>query len=372
MSPESFVHRANLGERISAEQLPAGLAAPLGPGEAFAPVSLADLAALEDRSAATLTHAGVRAGDRVLLTLHADGDLTSGGLARALARLGATATCVDPRGRMRVLAVLRALRPRIWITTPQGAMDLLARLYLEFNVDPMELDLERICLVGEIASPGVHRRLEDEFESEIVDLYCDPFFGAALAQGTGGRLVPTDPATLALASIGEDQLLPGAVQDPVEGLAELVVRPVWSEAFAELSLRTGQVVGGEAALPFAHTIGEHLLARGRWLSMPLLRQALARIDGTVAWRVEVSRGDGTLDRVRVVVGFDRPTLVENRMWAGRAEQAVASVTPISFDLDVELVATEDAGQDRPSIGRVDDARGHHLACDRAEWAEAEG
>ena len=60
---------------------------------------------------------------------------------------------------MRLLAVLRALRPRVWVTTPQGALDLLARLYLEFNVDPMELDLEKIVLVGEIASAGAHRRL---------------------------------------------------------------------------------------------------------------------------------------------------------------------------------------------------------------------
>ena len=80
-----------------------------------------------------------------------------------------------------------------------------------------------------------------------------------------------------------------------------------------------------------HTVGEHILARGRWLSLPLLRQALARIDGTASWRLGVSRGDGTLDKVRLTLGFDRDTLVSNPMWAGRAREAVASTTPIAFE-----------------------------------------
>ena len=160
---------------------------------------------------------------------------------------------------MRLLAVLRALKPRVWITTPQGALDFLARLYLEFNVDPMELDLELIVVVGEIAPAGAHRRIEDEFESDVADLYCDPFFGAALAARRSGRVSLPDPTTLGLARVAEDEDEKAALGDPIPGLAELVIRPSWCAPLAGTTLRTGQLTGAAGTGLFQHTIGEHLL-----------------------------------------------------------------------------------------------------------------
>jgi phenylacetate-CoA ligase len=335
------------------------------PGEGFAAVGADEFEPFLEISRATLAEVGIESGGRVLLSLNNDGDLGSAWLAQAIGRLGATATSVSPRGRMRLLAVLRALRPRVWMTTPQGALDLLARLYLEFNVDPMELELERIVLVGEIASAGAHRRLADEFEADVADLYCDPFFGAALACRREGRVIVPEESGLALAAIGKDEIIPRLLGDSCEDFAEIVLRPRWSGTLSGSTLRTGQVVGGTGEGLFQHTVGDHVLVRGRWISLPLLRRALARIDGTVAWRLEVSRGDGTLDHLRVVLGFDRPTLVENPMWLGRAREAIAGVIPISFEIEAELAEEVDGASSQVAIGQVVDHRGHHLATERA-------
>ena len=330
------------------------------PGEGFVAVPRKERAGLFERSAATLSAAGLSRGDRAILSLNSDGDLAGAMLADALVELGAAAGVVGARGRMRLLGAIRAIRPNVWVTTPTGALDFLARLYLEFNVDPMELDLEKILLVGEIASPGTERRLADEFESRVTSLYCDPVFGVALAHSESGVWQVHDSAMLGLAELDRDEWLeriPGSAGD---GLAELVLRPVWSPPLANWTLRTGQVVGGAAdASLFAHTVGEHLLIRGRWLSLPLLRRALAGIDGISGWRLTASRGDGTLDKLTLTLAFERPSLVENPMWAGRAREAVAAITPIAFELETEV-----ASEGMPAETIVDE-RGHHLGVDRA-------
>ena len=107
---------------------------------------------------------------------------------------------------MRTLAAVRALRPEVWVTTPTGALDFLARLYLEFNVDPIELELGRILVVGEIPSPGTARRLAAEFEAELVGLYCDPIVGGVWGQGCDGRWQIAEPAVLAQAVLAHDAL----------------------------------------------------------------------------------------------------------------------------------------------------------------------
>jgi phenylacetate-CoA ligase len=143
-----------------------------------------------------------------------------------------------------------------------------------------------------------------------------------------------------------------------------VLRPAWSKSLSEQTLRTGEVVGPtQDASLFGQTVGEHILVRGRWLSIPLLRRALAGIDGIAGWRLEISRGDGTLDKLILNLAFERASLVENPMWAGRAREAIASITPIAFE-----VATELARNDTPSE-TIDDQREHHLGFDRQAVAK---
>ena len=357
--------RTELGALVRPDPPPGSLLLGAVPGEGFVPVAPAERAALRERSAATLAAAGLAADERAVLSLNADGDLAGPLLADALASLGVSAAVVGARGRMRLLAALRALRPEVWITTPTGALDFLARLYLEFNVDPLELELRHVLLVGEIETPGTAHRLADELEAQVTSLYCDPVFGAALAWGREGAWQVSDPASLGLAPLARDAWLDAAPGDADAPLAELVLRPAWGGALDGVALRTGQVVrGAPGAGLFAHTVGAHVLVRGRWLSLPSLRRALAKIDGIARLRVVLSRGERTLDALRLKVAFAREGRVENPMWARRLREAVASVTPIAFELE-----TEGAAEEAPAEELVDE-RGHHLGLDRAEAARA--
>ncbi|HEX2315570.1 MAG TPA: hypothetical protein VHJ17_17630, partial [Thermomonospora sp.] len=269
---------------------------------------------------------------------------------------------VGPRGRLRLHAALTAVGATALVTTPCGAMDFLARLHMEFLLDPLDLELDHILLVGEIPSPGTYAQLAAEFEASVRELYADPFFGAAVAQRapSDAVLTPVRDGLLGLAPLGKDAVLEPPYD---EGLAEVVVTPAWHSAFGDVTLRTGQVVrpaGGEEGVPSpAHTVGEHVMIRGRWVSIPRVAAALARIDGISRWELRISRA-GTLDAAALHVTFDRATLVENPMWRSRIVQALAALTPVTIGVVVEPEVSEDRAP-----GRVVDERGHHLGRDRA-------
>lgn len=323
------------------------LVSPLG--DTVVPLDGDALAAALDLACEGLTAAGIAADDRVVVALNNDEGLTGALFAQAAAGIAAAAAAPGPRGRMRLLAVLRAVGATALVATPTGAMDLLARLHLEFLVDPLDLGLRRIVLTGEIASPGTARHLAAEFDAEVTELYTDPVFGLPAATGP---FTPVRPDLLALAPLDSDELRTPA------GPAEVVLTPTWHPHLAHLAIRTGQVVDNPPAMP-AHTVGDHLLVRGRWLALPRLTQALARIDGIAHWELIVARS-GTLDAATLRVTFSRASLLRNPMWTRRIEQAVAAVTPVSIAL---TVANEIA--DAPQPPTVTDQRGQHLGLDRA-------
>lgn len=332
------------------------------PGEGFVAVSSDARSAIRSRSAATLKAAGIERGQCALVSLNSDGDLSGAFFAEALVEAGARAAVVGPRGRMRTLAAFRALRPQVWVTTPTGALDFLARLYLEFNVDPVELELDRIFVVGEIASAGTERRLAAEFEARVTNVYCDPVFGGAWAFASDGKWQVLAPEILGLGELARDVLQDGGST----GFgAELLLQPDWPGPLAGKSIRTGQVTGRDGMSElFVRTVGDHVLVRGRWLSLPLLRRGLAQIDGLAGYALEIDRGEGTLDKLVVRLAFDRPGLVENPMWAARAREAIAAVTPVDFSL-------ERIHADESSTGeQILDRRGHHLGTDRVAVARS--
>jgi phenylacetate-CoA ligase len=248
------------------------------------------------------------------------------------------------------------------ITTPCGAADLLARIFIEFGLQPEDLGLRRILVGGEIPSPGTLRQLGDEFDCDVRPLLLDPFTGAALGQGLDGFDL-TDAGLVAVAALDRDEL----ASQGDEGPHELVVR---GGVDSDTWLRTGEVVlGGASAATVratSHTVGDHVLARGRWLSLRAIERALAGVDGVAHWHVDLSR-EGTLDRVVIVVALDRPTLVDDKMWAGRIREAIESVVPVR--VETRMVG---ADRDAPGVGSdtVLDHRGHHVGTDRATAVRA--
>lgn len=334
------------------------------PGEAGAALAADELTSFEALSRAALAGAGLGSRDRVLFALNQPGSIAVAQLARAAAPLVASVAVTGAAGRLRLLNTIRALKPNTLVCTPCGAADFLARLYMEFNIDPLELGLEKIVIAGEIASPGTPGRIAKEFEVDLSQLYLDPLFGAALAYRKGSAWKTADDGVLALAAIGSDEIV--AEDAASDAAGELVLRPNGAKG-GDRIIRTGQVVAGSRGDTgfFNHTVGDHVLVRGRWVSLPLLRRQLNLVDGIASWALKVDRGNRTLDAARLEIGFERETLVTNKMWKGLVEQAVAAATPIQVEVTTEF--TEKGARPPESVR---DARGHHLGQKRAEVTAA--
>ncbi len=314
--------------------------------EVVAPLAPADRAAALDLTARTLSAAGLSSSHRAVVALNNDGELQGSSLAEAALDVAAAVASVGPRGRLRLHRALEQTRADVLITTPSGAMDFLARLHLEFLLDPLDLELDRILLVGEIPSRNWLRQLETEFEADVVQLFADPFFGVPIAHGPG--LTPVGDGLLGVAPPDKDELVA-----EFDGYGELVLTPSWHSTLGDAALRTGWVVEGSLGQP-AHTVGEHILIRGRWVSLPQIELALSRIDGISHWELRVSR-DGTLDKAVLEVSFNRDSLVKNPMWAGRIGQALTALTPVHIEVSVAPDVAE-----TPAPPTVTDLRGHHL------------
>jgi hypothetical protein len=325
------------------------------------PLTAEDRTTALEIAATTLRAAGVGPSDRVVVALNNDGEATGTLMAQACAGIARAAAAPGPRGRLRLHRALETVRATTLITTPTGAMDLLARLHLEFLLDPLDLGLRRILLAGEIPSPGTYAQLASEFGAEVGELYVDPYFGLPLARRSAAEAAYTfaRDGSAAVAPLGKDILL----EPPyAAGPAEIVLTPAWHSTLAGSTLRTGHVVGlgDDAGVPGPeHTVGEHILVRGRWISIPRVAAALSRVDGIAHWDLRVAR-EGTLDAATLHVTFNRPTLVHNPMWRSRIHQALIAITPVTVEIAVE---DEVAEQIRP--GSVTDLRGHHLGRDRS-------
>ncbi|MFC4584551.1 hypothetical protein [Sphaerisporangium corydalis] len=325
------------------------------------PLDAGDRAAALDLTVQALAASGVGGDDRVVVALAEP----AGALwALAGAEAAAASASAGPRGRMRLHHALRTLGATTLVTTPTGAMDFLARLHLEFLLDPLDLGLRHLVLVGEIASRRTMAHLAGEFEARVTEVYVNPFSGGALAwRGSqDASLTPLTGGVLGLASLDKDSPFEGSA-----GLAELVLTPSAHSALDGTVVRTGhvaQVPGGPGdGVPApSHTVGDHVLVRGLWLSLPRVEKALSKIDGVSAWDLAVSR-QGTLDAATLKVSFNRAGLIGNPMWRSRIEQSLAGLTPVKLKVEVDGEVAETA---RP--GTVTDARGHHLGRDRTAIA----
>ena len=330
------------------------------------PVAAADLDTLRCLGADTLRAAGIRAGDTSLVALNNNVEPGVSLLAEALIKADSHVAFASPQGRLRLLKAIKYLKPEVLIITPCGAIDLLARLYMEFNVDPLELELRHIILIGEIASPGVVKRIRSEFAVEVSEVYCDPLFLAPLAMRRAEDWRITEKGTLALSDIQSDRIASDDLNwREVAKPQEIVVKPFWCQQFDDDGwLRTGQVVADNSgdAGAFNHTIGEHVLIRGRWISLSLLKRELSLIDGIGEWSLSVDRGNRTLDFAQLSVGFERESLVGNAMWLARLRESIKACVPIDIDVVTNLV-----GEEQSAAAMLVDCRGHHLSTDRSGY-----
>ncbi|NRQ34796.1 hypothetical protein HII36_23600 [Nonomuraea sp. NN258] len=326
------------------------------------PLGPEDRAAAAGLTGAALRAAGIGAADRVVVAL---AEPAAALWTSAAADVAGAAAALGPRGRMRLHHALTTLGATTLVCTPTGAMDLLARLHLEFLLDPLDLGLRHLVLTGEIASKRTLAHLAGEFGAQVTEVFASPFSGGALAW----RRSETDPLTplvdgvLGLAWLDKDEFLPlDARSDARSDVpAELVVTPFAHSTLGDAVLRTGHAAWPDGSgLPApAHTVGEHVLVRGVWLALPRLEKALARIDGVAGWNLTIAR-QGTLDSAALTVTFSRRSLVGNPMWKSRIRQAISGLTPVTIAVEIAQDIAES-----PVPGTVTDLRGQHLGRDRA-------
>jgi phenylacetate-CoA ligase len=315
------------------------------------PLSADDLIAARALTAETLRNAGLQSSDRVVVALNNDGDLAGALLAEAAAEVAAAAASVGPRGRMRLLRTLESVRASVLVATPTGAADFLARLHLEFLVDPLDLELRLLVLTGEIADARTYAHLAKEFGATVVELWTDPVTSVPVAHrrpAESDELAETRPGL-----IHGIPLEPGG--KPEGDWVELAVAHDWYAPLRGVGVRTGYVSqASEGVAAPRHTTGDLVLVRGRWLSIAALGKALRGIDGISTWELRIRR-EGTLDAATLTVSFNRESLVENQMWRGRLEQTLAALTPVTI-----VVAVAPAVLEEPRAATVVDERGIHL------------
>ncbi|WP_415977165.1 hypothetical protein [Rhodococcus sp. 077-4] len=349
--PTTVVDRAELPKLVAKPSAAKGLLLVDPAGATAFPLASAERDEAARLASETLISAGIKSSDRVVVALNNDGDLTGALIARAVADIAEAAASTGPRGRMRTLRVLEAVRANVLISTPSGAADFLARMHMEFLVDPLDLELRLLILTGEIADAKTVAHLAKEFGATVVELFLDPISGIPVAHRQ-----PAKETELTVVREGELGLVDSEVT-AADGsaLSEIAVHHSWHPALTHTAVRTGYLTApGDTISAPVHTTGDRILVRGGWLSITALTKALRAIDGISQWTFRVTH-EGTLDVATLSVSFNRASLVANGMWKSRIAQSLTALTPVRIDVEVDPTVREETAEPR-----ILDVRGHHI------------
>lgn len=305
------------------------------------PLTNDDQRAVASITASALASLGIDRHDRVVVAASSD----AAPLAEAASLVSEAVAHVEPQGRVRLLRTMHMLGTSVLAMTPCGAEHLVERAHdLGFHVDRMGIRM--LLAIGEIPSAGSLDRLADAFGAEVAEVHIDPVTGAAVASTPrGGTLQVHVGAQFSLEPLGDGT-----------DAHEVVVAPSWTSALYDRPVRTGMVTRHKDGPP-RHTIGSHVLVRGRWVPLHLFDEVLRAHPEVVSWRLKVSR-PGLLDHAVLEIVCDTPEHATRAPMHDRLARSAASITPVAFD--VKLLGPSHG--EFPSV--LDDARGQHLAVDR--------
>lgn len=297
-----------------------------------------------DITAETLATAGIDSDDRVIVALNADGAGVAVKWSEAASLIGQAAFLASPKDPARIAHLAGITRATTLVTTPTVAARLLR--HCRASGWPAGWQIRRLFVTGEINTDRDLARLHAAFDAAVTEIWCDPIFGLALASrrcGTGQRdFIATRPNVLADIAI-----------DPARcsgnRLREWVVLPVWSAALRHHAVLTG-VAGPEergARLPRpCHTVGDHLLLRGRWIHAGRFATHLDDALGEQGWSLVIERGLSG-DRARLL------TLRLSSSELAAVEDAMRRYVPVRIGRQ-----TVSASELPPQ--RILDFRGQHL------------
>lgn len=304
------------------------------------PLTNDDQRAVASITASALSSLGLGRHDRVVVAASSD----AAPLAEAASLVSEAVAHVEPQGRVRLLRTLHLLGATVLAMTPCGAEHLVERAHdLGYQLEGLGVRL--LLSIGEIPSEGSLDRLAEAFGAEVAEVHIDPVTGAAVASTPRG---------------GSTQVHVGAQfsLEPLDasGACEVVVAPSWTSALYDRPIRTGMVTRTPDGPP-RHTIGSHVLVRGRWVPLHLFDEVLRLHPEVLSWRLRVSR-PGLLDHAVLEIVCQSPEQATGAAVHDRLARSAASITPVA--LDVKLLGP--AAGEFPSL--LDDARGQHLALER--------
>lgn len=307
------------------------------------PLTPDDQRAVASITASALSSLGLNRSDRVVVAASSD----AAPLAEAASLVSSAVAHVEPQGRVRLLRTMHLLGCTVLAMTPCGAEHLVERaLDLGYALDRFGIRL--LLAIGEIPSEGALDRLAAAFGADVAEVHIDPATGAAVASTPRGERTQVHVgAQYSLEPLGDT------------GCYEIVVAPSWTSALYDQPVRTGMVTTSLDGPP-RHTIGSHVLVRGRWVPMHLFDEVLRAHPEVISWRLRVSR-PGLLDHAVVEIVCDNAEHATGAAVHDRLSRSAASITPIAFDVILRGPATGEF----PSM--LDDSRGHHLGLDRAAF-----
>jgi hypothetical protein len=306
------------------------------------PLTGDDQRAVASITASALLFLGIGRQDRVVVAASSD----AAPLAEAAALVCEAVAHVEPQGRVRLLRTLHLLGASVLAMTPCGAEHLVERAReLGYRTD--RLGIRLLLAIGEIPSEGSLDRLAEAFAAEVAEVHIDPVTGAAIASTPlGGATQVHVGAQYSTRPLGDT------------GFHEVVVAPSWNSALYDRPVHTG-LVTRTADGPPRHTVGSHVLVRGRWVPLPLLDDVLRAHPEVRGWQLRVSRA-GLLDDAVLEVSCDvAPEMRQS--FIDRLARSAASITPVAL----ELVVVDAPSPSVAAPAMIDDARGQHLG-DRAE------
>jgi phenylacetate-CoA ligase len=283
-----------------------------------------DVAADQAAWGAALTAAGVAAGDACLVLLPGDGEGSRDGVLAGLVRLGA---CAQPAsGDLPRLAIAeqRQLRARVLIATRTLALALQSTVYAEFPLEPADLGLERIVLVGELAGAGEGRRIAEEFEADLSQVAVGPLGRPLGVSAAGDAFAPVDGSVVACWD--GDAYVTG-------GEGELVVTTPGAEAMPIVNLSTGlggSVDDGGAFRVTGRTVAGVGRMAHRLIAGDSVRRVMRLVPGVADWRLEIAR-PGREDVATLLVHASRD---EHEPIARNAERELAERLGLAVEVRV--------------------------------------
>jgi hypothetical protein len=307
------------------------------------PLTADDRQAVASITASALSYLGLNRSDRVVVAASND----AAPLAEAASLVASAVAHVEPQGRVRLLRTLHMLGANVLAMTPCGAEHLVDRARdLGYQLDRIGVRL--LLAIGEIPSDGALDRLAEAFGAEVAEVHIDPVTGAAVASTPRGERTQVHVgAQYSLEPLGDT------------GAHEVVVAPSWISVLYDRPVRTGMVTWSLDGPP-RHTIGSHVLVRGRWVPLPLFDEVLRAHPEVVSWQLRVSR-PGLLDHAILEIVCDTDEHATGAAVQDRLARSAASITPIALDV---VLRGPSAG---PLPAVLDDARGQHLALDRGAF-----